>query len=311
MLLDAWGGYTKDIMGVWLVYAVLSQAIAALTVFIDKYLLVAKTGIKSPAAFAFYTALLSGGVLILVPFGLVKAPTIELLLSGVFSASSYLLALLFLYSTLKVLTATNVIPITASASAVATGILAVLFLSQDLPFSFLPAFLLLTIGTFSIYCFCFPKELLFSSLAAGLLFGVSSFGSKLAFSSTPDFFTNIFWLLSMNVVVAIVLLLPFAYKEITSSYHGSSSNAKGMVLVSKTLGGISFFLTALAIGEGSVALVSALGGLQLVFLLILVPLFAHTIPDVFQYELTKETLLLKVFGTVCIVAGLVVLFIPF
>ncbi len=147
-------------MGLWLLFAILAQAITALTVFIDKYVLVSKTGIKSPAAFAFYTAMLSGLVLVLLLFGVVGMPSINLLGAGLLSAVAYIGALLFLYHTLKVLSATNVIPITASAAAITTGALAILFLSQDLPMSSIPAFLLLTIGTLCVYCFCFPKELL-------------------------------------------------------------------------------------------------------------------------------------------------------
>jgi uncharacterized membrane protein len=297
-------------MSLWLLFAVLSQAITALTVFIDKYVLVAKTGIKSPSAFAFYTAVLSGVVVVLLPFGVVQMPTANLIYAGLFSAVAYIAALLFLYHTLKVLSATNVIPITASAGAVTTGILAILFLAQDLPLSSIPAFLLLVVGTLCVYCFCFPKELLFTSLSAGVLFGVASFAAKLSFTAAPDFFTGIFWLLMMNVVVASAVLLPFKFKEITASYGDSSSGSKWLVLLSKALGGVAFFLTAIAIQQGSVSVVSALGGLQLVFLLIFVPLFAHKIPDVFKYELTKETLLLKVVGTVLIVLGLGLLFVP-
>lgn len=298
-------------MSLWLVFAILAQAITALTVFIDKYVLVSKEGIKSPAAFAFYTAMLSGLVVVLLPFGVVSMPNMELLLSGLLSAVTYVGALLFLYHTLKVLSATNVIPITASAAAITTGALAILFLSQDLPLSSLPAFALLTIGTLCVYCFCFPKELLFTSISAGVLFGVSSFAAKLTFTAAPDFFTGMFWLLSMNVVVALVALLPFTFKQVTASYGGSSQGAKWLVLASKALGGVAFFLTAIAIQSGSVSVVSALGGLQLVFLLIFVPLFAHRIPDVFKYELTKETVFLKVVGTIFIVAGLAFLFVPF
>lgn len=296
-------------MSSWLLFAVLSQAVAALTVFIDKYLLVAKTGIKSPSGFAFYTALLSGAVLILVPFGVVGLPSTNLLLVSLLSAGAYLIALLSLYNTLKVLTATNVTPIIASASGITAGVLTVFFLAHDLPFSLLPAFVLLIVGTFFIYCFCFPIHLFFLSLLAGISFGVSSFASKLAFSSGHDFYTSVFWLLLMNVVVACVVLLPIKFKEITGSYRDSSSGAKGLIVLSKALGGVSFLLAVAAIQQGSVALVSALGGLQLIFLLIFVPLFAHTLPDVFKYELTRETLALKILGTVLIAAGFVFLFV--
>lgn len=296
-------------MSLWLIFAILAQAISALTVFIDKYVLVSKEGVQSPAAFAFYTTMLSGVVLVLLPFGVIGHPSYEMLFYGVVSALTYIAALLFLYRTLQELTATNVLPITASAGAITTGALAAFLLTQDLPLTFIPAFLLLSVGTFLIYCFCFSRLLFAMALGAGVLFGISSFAAKLVFSASPDFFNGLFWLLIMNPVVALLTLAPARFKAIKSSYSESSSGAKWLVVLSKALGGFAFFLTAIAIQSGSITIINALGGLQLVFLLILVPLFAHRVPDVFKYELTKETLILKIVGTIAIVVGLGLLFV--
>ena len=52
-----------------------------------------------------------------------------------------------------------------------------------------------------------------------------------------------------------------------------------------------------------------MGGLQLLFLLVFTPLFAHRIPDIFKYEFAKETIILKLLGTFSIIVGLVVLFV--
>lgn len=176
-------------MSWWLIFAIASQAISALTVFIDKYVLVSKEGIQSPAAFAFYTAMLSGLVVVLLPFGVVGVPTYEMLFFGMVSAMTYIAGLLFLYRTLQELTATNVLPITASAGAITTGALAAFLLTQDLPLTFIPAFLLLSVGTFLIYCFCFSRLLFLQALCAGVLFGVSSFGAKLVFEASSDYFS--------------------------------------------------------------------------------------------------------------------------
>lgn len=295
-------------MSLWLLFAVAAQALSALTVFIDKYVLVSKEGIKHPAAFAFYTAMLSVFVLVLLPFGVVSTPTFEVLFYSLVSGIVYICSLLFLYRALQEMTVTNVLPITASAGAFASGALASVFLVQDLPFSFIPAFMLLAVGTFLIYCFCFSIKLFFMSLAAGALVGVSSFLSKLVFTASDTFLNGLFWLLIMNVVVALLLLAPARFYAIRMSLKESSSGAKGLALLSRSLGGFAFFLTAIAISQGSVSLVNALGGLQLVFLLILVPLFSHRVPDVFRYELTRETLILKVVGTLCVVLGLAILF---
>lgn len=293
----------------WILLAVVAQAISALTVFIDKFVLVSKEGIKSPAAFAFYTAMLSGFVLILLPFGLVFMATYEMLFLSTLSAMVYIAALLFLYRVLQELVVTDVIPVTASAGALTAGTLAAFLLAKDLPLSFIPAFLLLSVGTFLIYCFCFSRKLFLMTVTAGVLLGVSSFLAKLVFDASPTFWNGLFWLLIMNVVVALIVLAPARFFAIKTSLSGSSSNAKWLVLLSKALGGIAFFLTAIAISLGSVSVVNALGGLQLVFLFVLVPLFAHRVPDVFKNEFSKESIILKLLGTISIVTGLAVLFV--
>lgn len=294
-------------MIVWFTLAVLAQALAALTVFIDKYVLVSKTGFGSPTAFAFYTAMLSGTVLILVPFGVVSLPSAELALLGLVSAMLYITSLVFLYRTLQELSVTEVIPITAASGAVATGILATIFLQTDLPLAFVPAFLLLVVGTFLIYCFCFSARFFAMAVAAGALVGSSTFVVKLAFGFA-DFWTALFWTLFANVIVAILLLAPTRYRAIKEGLQQSSTTTKGLALLSKALGGFAFFLTFIAISIGSVTIINAMSGLQLIFLLILVPLFIRQIPDVFRSEFLPGTVYLKIAGTLFIVIGLATLF---
>jgi len=307
-------GIDKNLTGIlnsmtWIILAIVAQAISALTVFIDKFVLVSKEGIKSPAAFAFYTAMLSGLVLILVPFGVVSMPSYDVLFFAVVSGMVYIAALLFLYRVLQELVVTDVIPVTASVGALTTGTLAAFLLAKDLPLSFIPAFLLLSVGTFLIYCFCFSRKLFLMTVIAGVLLGVSSFVSKLVFDAADTFLNGLFWLLIMNVVVALVVLAPARFFAIRTSLSGSSSDVKWLALLSKSLGGAAFFLSATAISLGSVTIVNALGGLQLVFLFIFVPLFARRVPDVFKQEFAKESIILKLLGTLSIIVGLAVLFI--
>ena len=294
-------------MILWVSLAVLAQLLAALTVFIDKYVLVSKTGFQSPTAFAFYTAMLSATVLILLPFGLVGLPSAELALLSLVSAMLYITSLVFLYRTLQELSVTEVLPITAASGAIATGALAAIFLQSDLPISFIPAFLLLVVGTFLIYCFCFSWRFFAMAVAAGALVGSSTFVVKLAFGFA-DFWTALFWVLIANVIVAVLLLAPTRYRAITQGFQNSSTRVKGLALFSKALGGFAFFLTFIAISLGSVTLINAMSGLQLIFLLILVPLFVHRIPDVFRSEFLPGTVILKIVGTLFIVLGLATVF---
>jgi uncharacterized membrane protein len=165
------------------------------------------------------------------------------------------------------------------------------------------------VGTFLIFCFCFSWRLVFMAIMSGGLIGVSTFAVKLIFESSPGWGNAIFWPLVMNVVVALIALAPARFLAIREGFQQSSMRAKWLVLLSRGLGGAAFGLTFIAIALGSVSIVNALGGLQLVFLLIFVPLFAHRVPDVFKFELTKETFVLKVVGTLLIVGGLALLFV--
>ncbi|MEK9196398.1 MAG: hypothetical protein AAB914_03445, partial [Patescibacteria group bacterium] len=93
--------------------------------------------------------------------------------------------------------------------------------------------------------------------------------SKLVFDAADTFFSGLFWLLIMNAIVALITLAPARFFAIRDSLKGSSSGAKYLAVLSKALGGAAFFLSAVAISLGSVSIVNALGGLQLVFLFIL------------------------------------------
>lgn len=293
-------------MFTWLGLAIFAQLLSALTVFIDKYVLISKTGIKHPAAFAFYTMMLSGVVIALVPFGLVSVPSAEVAFLSLVSSLLYMTALLFLYRVLRELSVTDVIPITAASGALTTGILAMFLLTQDLPATFMPGFLLLILGTIFIYCFCFSRRLLLMAIASGALIGASTFLVKLVFEATT-FGNALFWPLFMNAVVALVVLAPSRFFAIKDGFKASSSGVKWMVLFSKGLGGFSFFLTFIAIALGSVSVVSALGGLQLIFLFILTPLFMKRV-DIFKNEIQSSEIVIKAVGTICIALGLAALF---
>lgn len=293
----------------WMLLAISAQILSALTVFIDKYVLVSKQGLKHPVAFAFYTALLSGAVVVLLPFGVVSLPTFEIAFLTLIAALCYVGSLIFLYYAYEHLSVTDVIPITAAAGAIATGVLAAVFLSGDLPLNLIPAYGLMLLGTIFVYCFCFPISLLSTTVLSGLLLGSSTFIAKLVFeASSGDFWTALFWQLFMNVVVAVVLLLPARWHSIKTAFSGSSHGVKWLAVLSKSLGGFAFFLTFLAISMGSVSIVNAMGGLQLVFLLVFVPLFIKGVPSIFKHEFMPGTHTLKIAGTVCIVLGLAALF---
>lgn len=295
-------------MFVWVSLIVLAQAINAVTVLIDKYIVASDRGIHSAGAYAFYSAMLSGVVLFLLPFGVISLPSSEVLWMSALSGVLYIFSLYTLYTALKYLSTTDVAPVLIVFSSISTAILASAFLAEDLPSSFIPAFIMMIGGALMVYCFCFSWRIFALAIVSGLLLGAATFMLKLIFIYSTSYWNAMFWPLIANAVVALLLFIPFRFEELREGMEKSSNHAKGLVLLSKTLGGVVFALILFAISLGSVSVINALSGLQLVFLLVFVWLFQSKLPKPFLGEIFPGRMWLKVVGTIAIVLGLAALF---
>jgi len=295
-------------MTIWLSLVIIAQLMNAAVVLADKYFLHSKS-VAEPVVYAFYVSLLSGFVVVLVPFGLISWPSLTVVLLSLAMAVSYILSIYFLYTALKESNASDVVPVTGSVSAIATFILAHFFLKDVLPFGFSIAFVLLVIGTLLISRFRFTGRSLLYVLLAGALFGTSAFLVKLIFLNA-SFINGFFWSRMANVIGALFLLLwPANIKAITHNVSSSPSKTKWLVTGNKALAGVSFALTLLAIKLGNVAVINALGGLQFVFLLLFAYVCAKEFPAIFKGELYHHKFGQKLFGVACIVLGFFALFI--
>ncbi len=292
----------------WIALAALAQLISACIVLVDKYVLVSHEHLGKPAVYAFYISILSGFVLILVPFGIISIPTLTVVALSLLASATFILSVLFLYSALKRGNASDAVPIVGAVSALVAAFLAYVLLHQDLPRAFIPAFLLLVIGTVLISHFRLTWNSLGRVVISGIFFGASAVLLKLIFTET-DFINGFFWSRMTNVIGALFLLaFPFNRKAILHGYHHSSKKMKWLVVSNKTLGGIAGVLTLLAISLGSVTVVNAMSGLQFVFLIVFAYLGSLWLPSVFKGEVHRHQFPHQVYGIVCVVAGVAALF---
>lgn len=295
-------------MIIWIAIAALAQLISAGIVLVDKYVLMSHAHLGRPAVYAFYISILSGFVLVLVPFGVVSIPSLTVLALCLLASATFILSVLFLYTALKRGNASDAIPIVGAVSAVVTAYLAYVFLHQDLPRAFIPAFLLLVIGTMLISHFKLTWKSLWFVVASGVFFGASAILIKLIFLQT-NFIDGFFWSRMTNVVGALFLLaVPASRRAIFHGYHTTSHGMKWLVFANKTLGGVAAFLTLLAISLGSVTIVNAMAGLQFVFLLSFAYFGARWIPSVFKGEVHPHRFPHQVYGILCVMAGIAALF---
>lgn len=295
-------------MSTWIALAIAAQLILAAVTFVDRYLLTHSRGVGKPVVYAFYMSALSGFVIVLVPFGVVTWPSVDVVELSLLAAAAFIGALILLYHALKESTASDVMPVIAASSASASFLLASVFLDENLPQMFLLAVALFILGTFLISRFRFTRRSFLCVIGAGLLFGLSTFLHKPIFLLTP-FWDGFFWSRMANVVGAVLLITwPGNYRAILHGTKSSSKGTKWLVIGNKTLAGIAGAMTFFAISMGSVSVVNAMTGLQFAFLLLLAYLFASHFPNVLKGELERKGFTHKLWGIVCIIAGLAALF---
>lgn len=295
-------------MPLWIALAAFAQLITAGNVLIDKYVLVTHEHLGKPVVYAFYVSILSSVVVVLVPFGVISLPSAIVLSLACLASVTFILSIYFLYRALKRGHASDAVPLIGAISAIVTATLAFIFLHQDLPRAFIPAFLLFVIGMTLISHFRLSWKGLGDVAVSGVCFALTAVLIKLIFLHV-GFLQGFFWSRMTNVLGALLLLaIPANRQAIFHGYRRSSSKMKGLVIFNKALGGSAGFLTLAAINLGSVSIVNAMAGLQFAFLLLLVSIGAQFFPHVFRGEVRKHNFPHQLYGVFCIMAGLAALF---
>lgn len=265
-------------MMTWITLAVAAQFLSALSILVDRHIVVRAQHIGKPIVYAFYVSLLSGLVVIAAPFFEIAWPSWRVLTLSLANAATFVAAIFYLYSGLRVARASDIAPVVGAVSALTTFAAAALWISGDVSGPFVVPLGLLIVGTAIISHFHFTRRALAYALVSGLMFGASVFLAKLVYLET-DFADGFFWTRAMNVMIALALLLVPAFRiAIFRGGKQSSHGARLLVIGNKVLAGSASVLTALAISLGSVSIVNSLAGFQFVFLFIFSILFGRRMP---------------------------------
>jgi uncharacterized membrane protein len=262
----------------WLALAIIGQFLYAVSVLIDRHIVVRAQHIGKPLAYTFYVSLMSCFVFVLLPFGLVSWPEPEMLSLSLINAGAFVSAIFFLYSSLRLARASDVSPVVGAVSAITALVFAGLLIPGDVTKSFFLPVLFLAAGTALISHFHFSRRAVVYTLLSGLFFGITAFTFKLVVLES-NFIDSFFWTRTMNVAIALAfLIVPSLRATIFRGGKHASHGAKLLVVGNKIIGGLAAAVTALAIALGSVSVVNALAGLQFVFLYFFALLFAERMP---------------------------------
>src|SRR3989344_828091 len=260
-------------MVTWVYIALAAHFLNAIAFVLDKYLLT--TSVLRPFAYAFWVAILSSVVVVLIPAG-IFLPDWFFLVNSFISGGTFFFALIFLYRAIQKTDVSIASTKVSSLSVAFAYLFSIFILGDSFSVNKLLAFGLVVTGV--ILLGKVGKRVWREAFLAGMLFGISLVTLKLSFDLS-DFVNGFFWTRIGFVVTALAMLvLPSARKEVAYSFKASRASSKFIFLFSKGIAGTGFVLLDVAIRLGNVALVNALLGVQFVLIFALSFIFGRKIP---------------------------------
>lgn len=294
-------------IGLSLILVVIAQILNAVIVLVDKHI-VTSTSVTRPSAYAFYVGIISGIVILMVPFGVVTIPTVDVALLSILIGVTFIVSIILLYGALKAASATDVVPWLAAVSTVSVFLLNFFVLQEQLPRAFPAALILLTIGMLLVGHFRFNAKSFVGIVFSGILFGVSTILLKILFEhATPA--NAFFWSRMGNVFAASLLLLWAPCRAVVFSSSKTMQVKTGyLIITNRVLGGIAFLLTLIAIRLGTVSIVNSLASLQFLFIFLFIYLLRHRMVAQFKHEFRPGHVAHKILAVIFIISGFSVLF---
>jgi len=303
----------------WLIIAIIAYFFLGLGNVFDK-ILVSKH-ISSPLAYAFYVGILNIAALVLIPLGVTVPSVFNLflcLLSGIF----FIAALYYLYSALKSGETSTVTPLVYGSTPVYLLVLSFIFLGERLTVYEIIAFALLIIGlvtiayqkqrrglikTILIWLKIYDyKKPLYQAILAGLFFALMNLSLKAIYQNL-GFVSGLFWSRMAAVLTALIVLIFIASLRQQIFKGKKEKRTAGKIKLffvgNQVLAMLGFVGVNYAISLASATIVTALQGLQYVFVFILVAVLGTKIPDL-KEKWTIKIITQKLIATILIIVGL-------
>jgi len=289
----------------WLIIIISAYFLFALVSLGDKYLL---KGPPNPKIYAFYVGVLGILALLLAPFVGFSIPGILGILFCLLAGTMYVFAILGVYEGLEKFEASRIIPAIGGFTPLFIFGLIYLFSGgkEILGLKEIIAFILLILG--SVFVTWNPlKKFSFKSLqisaVTAFLFALSFVLTKYVYLILP-FWTGFIWIrISAFLIALFFIFFKEVRKEIFSKKSSFNKKTSAFFLFNQGVGAGAFILQNWAIalaGLAYLSIISALQGVQYVFLFILTML-------ILKEGLSKKVILQKFFAIILIGLGLTIL----
>lgn len=296
----------------WLLVAILSYFFFSLASLGDRYILI---GPPKPRVYAFYVGVLGIIVVLILPFVQFSLPSFSVAAISFFTSLVFVLSIIFLYYGLERFEVSRIIPALGGFLPIFTFILSFFILNQQGFFSWpkLLSFCFLILGSIII---SLEKSFNFSVKSLGLA-GLSAFFLSLYFVLSKIVYSNTsFWQgfisirISAFLITLFLLLFSDVRKEVFQKKKSFNRKTGVIFILAQSAGGLAVVLQNWAIALVSsfyISFISAVQGVQYVFLFILTVLFSLKSPDILKERISKRVVLQKIIAIVLIGTGLALL----
>jgi len=294
----------------WFLVAISGYFLFAVSGIGDKILLRQKATTK-PWVYSFWVAVLSLFSFVIAPWGLHWPgwPQFGLaMLAGVF----YFVQISCLYFAVDRNEASRVFPLVGGVTPIFVLLLSGIFLNESLTGGQIIAFFLLIGGGVTISLkrnqegrFTFKG---WRYIIAAILIGAIYFALEKYIFGVQGFVTGFVWSRLGLGLAALALLFWSAFRrEIFRSRRQASRGLNIAFVSNKLISGVGSFLIHIAVALASVSLVTAMQGLEYVFLLGLTVLLAKKFPQILREKTTSLIIAQKTVAVILIAGGLVIL----
>jgi len=269
-------------------------------------------GKEQPKNYVFYVGLLSGLIVLIVPFIDFAFPSINILLWAFLEGIVYIAALYALYYALDKFEVSVVIPALGGIQPIFIFLLSIVFFQiKEISIKSIIALIILIIGTFLISLDkgrknLKSKELLFA-IIPGFLFALDFILTKQVFNTQP-FLQGLVFMRLFSFMAVLVFLFDKKFRE--SIFKKKAASKKMIFLGAQASGAIGILLQSYAISLVPIlylATLNALKGIQYVFLLILTFIISTFYSKVLKESFNKKSLITKIISIIFIVLGIALL----
>ena len=288
----------------WVFIAIAGYFLNAVAILVDKFLLTKRIG--EPVTYTFFVSILSLLVLALWPFNYVK-PSFELLAYAFPAGLAFAAGLFFLFTALHSNDASRIGPLVGGLTTMFALFFSILILNDQLVFKEFIGIFFLVAGSI-VLAFSFKgifKLNLWPALTAAFFFGLSAVLTKYLFLRTSFITGLVLTRLGTASGGFLLLLVPSAVKAIKTEWQGSRRPLSLTFVLGQSAGALAAILISYAISLANVSVVTALQGLQHVFIFLLAVFLSYFTPKIISEELSSKILALKILSIILISLGLV------